>query len=91
MVNPAHKQGLFKVGYTTRSPEDRARELSSHTGNPVHYLVVESWLVSNGKAIEKIVHEKLGKFRLSGNREFFRVDYATLRTIIDDCINDKLN
>lgn len=91
LVNPAHKQGLFKVGYTTRTPEERARELSSHTGNPTNYLVVESWQVNNGKEMEKIVHNRLEKYRLSGNREFFLVDYTTLRAIIDESINNGPN
>lgn len=82
MVNPAHKTGLFKVGYTTRTPEERARELSSNTANPAHYLVVESWQVKDGKMAEKEVHRKLDKYRLAGNREFFQVGYEILRGII---------
>jgi hypothetical protein len=91
LVNPAHKQGLFKVGYTTRTPEERARELSSHTGNPTNYLVVESWRVKDGKETERIVHHRLEKYRLSGNREFFLVDYTTLRAIIDESISNGPN
>ncbi len=90
LVNPAHKQGLFKVGYTTRNPEERARELSSHTGVPTHYLVVESWLLSNGKEAERRVHDALKGYRLSGNREFFQIDYHELRSIIVNTVEDML-
>jgi len=90
LVNPAHRQGLFKVGYTTRNSEERAKELSSHTGVPAHYLVVESWLLSDGKEAERRVHEALKGYRLSENREFFQIDYQDLRRIIINTVKDML-
>ena len=84
---PAHGRDIFKVGFTDRDPEVRARELSSATASPTHFLVVQAWAVSEGASAEKAAHEFLERFRLAGNREFFQAPYAELRRGIESAIS----
>lgn len=83
---PAHGRDIFKVGFTDRDPELRARELSSTTSSPTHFLVVQAWAVSDGQLAEQAAHERLGRFRLAGNREFFQAPYVQLRKDIEAAI-----
>ena len=65
---------LVKVGFTTRDPGERARELSAVTGVPMPFLVVYKRYVGDCEAAEAYVHTQLGLrgFRVADNREFFR-------------------
>ena len=84
---PAHGRDIFKVGFTDRDPEVRARELSSATASPTHFLVVQAWAVSEGASAEKAAHETLERSRLAGNREFFQAPYVELRRGIESAIS----
>lgn len=86
--SPAHGRDIYKVGYTERDPETRAQELSSASGNPVPFLVVQAWAVGDGHAAEVAAHEALANFRLASNREFFIGQYALLRERIEVAIED---
>lgn len=74
MQNIEFRANLQKIGKTTRSPEERAKEISAATGVPQPYKVVYRELVLDCDRAERIVHEKLAPFRLSGNKEFFEVE-----------------
>lgn len=62
----------MKIGFTERQAPERAAELYS-TGVPQPFRVVHSWSVENAVATEKEVHFALAKYRVNGNREFFRL------------------
>ena len=66
--------GLVKIGMTTDSPEERARELSSVTGVPSPFCVAISKRIANPRQKEKAIHDLLTSmgFRVSDNREFFK-------------------
>lgn len=83
---PAHGRDIYKVGYTDRDPEQRARELSSKTATPTPFLVVQAWAVSDGRIAEQAAHQALDTYRLDGNREFFQASYSTLRQSLEDAI-----
>ena len=65
--------GLVKIGKTTRSPTERATELSGVTGLPTPFIVVYEQLFGDCSAAESFVHAYLETkgFRISDNREFF--------------------
>jgi hypothetical protein len=86
--SPAHGRDIYKVGYTDRDPEGRARELSSVTGSPVHFLVVQAWAVLDGRAAEAVAHKALAEYRLASNREFFIGTYSILRERIEAAIKE---
>jgi hypothetical protein len=64
-------QGLLKIGFTTRQPNDRIKELSSHTGVPGKFSLVKAWEVDNPASVEKSVFSVLRKYRAEG--EFFAI------------------
>jgi hypothetical protein len=72
LINPA-TPGLVKIGKTTRSPEERARELSSATGVPEPFILVYKAFFQDCSKGEEFVHEFLSNKRISKKREFFRI------------------
>ncbi len=76
--------GMVKVGFTTREPEERAKELSASTGLPVPFMVVYQRLVGNCERGETYVHTALERkgFRVAANREFFVAPISEVVTCI---------
>lgn len=70
----AHMPGLVKIGFTDRSPSQRARELSQPTGVPGSYKVFKYWEVQNAASVEKRIFSALSARRATG--EFFCYDNA---------------
>lgn len=64
--------GLIKVGKTTTHPSQRMSELHS-TGVPTPFELEFSVMVSDCGYSEKAAHRALANFRVTGNREFFRI------------------
>jgi uncharacterized protein len=87
LINSAFPN-LLKIGQTTRTPQERADELSSSTGVPYPFVVAHYEKVSNPVNIEKEVHIALEKYRSSKSREFFEIDIMEAKNIIAD-ISDK--
>ena len=79
----AMKDGIYKVGWTSGSAENRAKELSSATGVPSSYVVVDYWCHSDAKALETCVHAILDPYRVNENREFFQSDYIAIKRLIE--------
>ncbi|MEZ2354984.1 GIY-YIG nuclease family protein [Caballeronia sp. RCC_10] len=65
--------GLVKVGKTTRSPNERAAELSKATGLPSPFIVVYEQFFNDCHETEAFVHTYLERkgYRVSSTREFF--------------------
>ena len=89
LTNPA-MPGLVKIGLTTRTPKERAAELSGASGVPLPYAVAWARAVSDCAYVEKAVHRMLDDRRVSGKREAFRCDVATARQVIEAAAGAKL-
>lgn len=76
--------GVYKIGMTTSSPEQRAKEISSTTGVPTPFSVVAAFHSKNPAKDEKMAHEAWRKERVSPNREFFKLSDAELSDAIDE-------
>lgn len=61
--------GVYKIGMTSRSPYDRASELST-TGLPTSFRLEYFISVEQYDLVEKAVHKKLAKF--NAGKEFFK-------------------
>lgn len=57
---------LVKIGYTERSPQTRAIELSNHTGVPGNFSVVKSWRIQDAAVCEKKIFAELRPHRSTG-------------------------
>lgn len=66
--------GLVKIGQTSRSPEERARELSKNTSIPENFVVEFEICTSDRVELEKDAHRQLSSYRVNARREFFRVE-----------------
>jgi hypothetical protein len=65
--------GLLKIGKTTRTPEERAEELSRTPGVPAPFHVAYAEDVPDCDGAEKMIHSSLDKYRENNRREFFRL------------------
>lgn len=75
--------GLFKVGYTKNTPDERAKQLSNSTGVALPYKVEWAFHCFNGESLESEVHNYLEKFRINNQREFFRVELDEIKKAIN--------
>jgi len=69
----AHGKDIFKVGLTRRNSDIRSQELSRSTSSPDQFLVVAEWEVSDCVLAERLIHERLNKYRFNPGREFFQI------------------
>lgn len=78
--------GLVKIGRTERSVSERVNELSSHTGVPTGFIVVNEYAVANSVEAERIIHERLADYRVAENREFFKMEAEDAADIIESML-----
>ena len=67
-------EGIYKVGWTSNLPEERAEQLSSETGVLDPFKVIYSREFKDAENIEKEIHKKFKLMRLRNNKEFFKID-----------------
>ena len=79
--------GLIKVGKTTTHPSQRMSELHS-TGVPTPFDLEFSATVSSCDYSEKAAHRALANYRVTGNREFFRISVKKAIELILPTIGD---
>jgi hypothetical protein len=76
------KDEVYKVGWTSGTAAERARELSSATGVPSSFVVVEAWTHIDPEALEKSIHAMLSPYRVNDARESFQANYSTIKQVI---------
>jgi hypothetical protein len=79
---------LLKIGMTTRSVEERVREINSATGVLIPFGIWRCWRVLNPSEAEKLIHSALVEFRVRGDREFFAVNVAEAGIIISEVLSE---
>ena len=77
---------LYKIGWTERSPEERAKELS-YTGLPEPFKVLYSKTTNLSDVVEKEIHEELDDYRYRSDREFFKADLNLIKQTIDKILS----
>jgi hypothetical protein len=83
MTHPAwSKNGMVKIGKTTRNPEGRATEIASVSGLLAPCTVAWCAWVSDVHKIEPAVHAMLDRYRVRRQREMFRVDVGAATAAI---------
>jgi hypothetical protein len=76
------KDEVYKVGWTSGTAEERAEKLSSATGVPSSFVVVNSWQHPDPEGLEEGVHAMLAPYRINDSREFFQIKYETIKRVI---------
>lgn len=74
---------LLKIGFTTRSPMQRAEELSRASGVPRDFEVYFYMEIQNPQEVETRIHRILNGYRLNGRREFFNVSDETVLELFE--------
>lgn len=74
LSNPA-MPGLVKIGRSIHGGEKRAKGLYQ-TGVPEPFKLEFEMLVADVSYLEKAVHERLEDSRVSGRREFFKIEVS---------------
>ncbi len=74
------REGLLKIGFTTRTPEHRAREMSG-THSPLPLQVQYSLWTEFGIQAERQIHSRLAKKRV--RKEWFRCTLSDAKQAVD--------
>jgi hypothetical protein len=82
-------KNVYKIGLTTKTTDERAKQLSK-TSIPDKFIVMREWNTKDCYLAEKKIHELLSNYRVDKKREFFEVDMKTANDVIDSVI-DQIN
>jgi len=72
-TNPLYSKDIIKIGKTTFSPAERARQLSSPAGVPDDFEVAYQIEVEDCDIAEKIIHNKMKNYRTKENKEWYNL------------------
>jgi hypothetical protein len=64
---------LVKIGFTDKTPDKRAKQISRATGVPLEFSVEYAFKCFNAHALEIELHRYLKDYRLRNDREFFQI------------------
>ena len=73
----------IKIGMTSRTAEERRKELSRATGVAKEFEIYFAKRVNNYKEVEKELHEKFAEDRVNPKREFFDITAKTAYKALD--------
>jgi hypothetical protein len=74
---------LLKIGFTTKTPDKRAKQISRGTGVPTHFIVEYALKCFNGQALEAEIHKYLHSYRVNNDREFFQIPLDEAKRVVD--------
>lgn len=77
---------ILKIGRTTRSVEDRVKEINSATGVLIPYSARAVFEVEDAQASENLVFALLVDYRIRMDREFFQIPFKNAAEIIEEAI-----
>ena len=76
IISNAGMPDLFKIGKTSRTPDDRLNDILQHTTwvSPYPYIVEWAVFVDDINTAEKRIHKILNPFRVNKRREWFKIE-----------------
>jgi len=84
VLSNALQPGIYKIGYTNKHPEERAKQISNATGVALPYDVEFAFNCYNGLMLEGEIHKKLNSYRVNNQREFFQLSLEEIKTSIEE-------
>lgn len=88
LFNRAFQNDHYKIGMTTKTPEERAREISNATGVPRAFEVLYEQRVTDCQRAERLLHQRLHQYRSAGNREFFELPLKAAVKALEDVADE---
>ena len=82
VMSNASMPGALKIGYTKNDPTTRAKQLSSSTGVASPFVVEHAFRCFNAEALENELHKFFDSYRISNNREFFRLSLDEVKKCV---------
>jgi len=73
---------LVKIGFTDKTPDKRAEQISRSTGVPLKFSVVYAFRCFNAHALEIELHKYLKDYRVNNDREFFQISVEEAKAAI---------
>jgi hypothetical protein len=89
ILSTREQSQFLKIGVTTRSVEQRVKEINSATGVVIPFGVRAVWPVRDPERTEKEIHAMLSPYRVRADREFFQIGYQQACKKILDLIKAK--
>ena len=84
--NELYPQDFLKIGWTRNHPSVRAQNLQT-SGVPSPFTVEYVIITSSGRSLEKEIHCYLDEYRVTPNREFFKINKMNLHDILTNNMN----
>ena len=84
VLSNASMPGALKIGYTRNHPIDRTKQLSSSTGVASPFVVEHAFQCFSAEGLECELHKFFEEYRVSNNREFFRVSLEEAKKAIEN-------
>ena len=75
---------MVKIGMTTTTPDQRARQISAATGVATPWISVFSYACYRSDLLEEDIHLHLREHRVNHKREMFAVDSHTAQRVIEE-------
>jgi hypothetical protein len=82
LSNKAFRDNYYKIGFTTGSVKDRAKQLYN-TSTVFPFEIEYCKRVKSPKEVEKKIHDVLAQYRINRKREFFEIELKTATEILD--------
>lgn len=64
ILENAGQPGILKIGFTTRTPQDRVKEINSSTGVIIPWYIRNAFQCKSPDAMEKLIHERLKRYKV---------------------------
>lgn len=74
---------IYKVGFTSRNPDERAKEVTREFGIPEPFKVERYWRTNDPYIVEQRIFEELANCRLNPSYEFFSMELQGIITAIE--------
>jgi hypothetical protein len=75
---------MVKIGMTTNTPDERARQISAATGVATPWISVFSYACYRSDLLEEEIHDHLKSHRVNTHREMFAIDSHTAQQVIEE-------
>jgi len=82
LTNPT-MPNLVKIGFTHKTPDKRAEQISRGTGVPLKFSVEYAFKCFNGEALEQEIHKYLKPYRVNNQKEFFQITIEEAKKTIE--------
>lgn len=75
---------MVKIGMTTNTPDERARQVSAATGVATPWISVFEYACYRSDLLEGDIHQHLREYRVNNKREMFAIDSHTAQRVIEE-------